>query len=169
MRHFLLVVGVCLFFKLQCFASLCFIKLRDERYGLKLSGDIRPFLDTDLLAWLSCTWIACGRGGDGKAASSLLALFQHRFCTDPSAPYKAQPQLSNGVRKGSSWPAWLGGSLTLCRDIAVLLITKRAESKGGKGRGGDGSCYSVAVQFAEGWTGEIFCGCYLVFYLCTTK
>lgn len=163
---------VCLF-KLQCFASLCFIKLRDERRGLKFSGDICPSVDTGLLAWFSCTWIACGRGGDGKAASSLLVLFQHRFCRDPSAPCKAQSWLSNGVHKGSSWPATLGGSLTLCRDAAWWCSWSQRDWKAKVGKEGSKAgrytqllqCCCAGCRGLDRWN---LCGCFWVF-ICTAK
>lgn len=128
---------------------------RTERCGLEFSGDICPSLDISLLAWFSCTRIACGRGDDGKAASSLLVLFQHRFCTDPSAPCKAQSWLCNGARKGSSWPATSGGTLTLSGDWWCFWPQREWKAELGK-EGGDSSCYSAAVQCAEGWTDEIY-------------
>lgn len=161
-------LGFVWFFKLPCFASLCFIELRDERCGLEFSGDICPSLDTGLLAWFSCMWIACGRGGDGRAASSLLVLFQRRFCTDPSAPCKAQSWLSNGVHKGSSWPATLGGSLTLCRDMLLLLTTKTVESEGGKARREMPA--ATVLLYSLQRVGQMkFMWLLVGFYLCTTK
>lgn len=78
---------------------------------------------------------------------------------------KAQSWLSNGVHKGSSWPATLGGSLTLCRDVVVLLITKRVEAKRGEGRKGRRcnqllQCCCALCRGLDRWD---LCGCYLAF------
>lgn len=162
MRYFLFVVGVCLFFKLQCFASLCFIKCWEMWIGI-LWGHLS--LDIGLLACFSCMWIACGRGGDGKAASSLLALFQHRFCTDPSVPYKARSRISNGVHKSSSWPATFGGSLTLCRDVVVLLHKRSQREWKAKVRKEGRRCQLLQCCCAvcRGLDRWNWCSCYLVF------
>lgn len=126
---------------------------RTERCGLEFSGDICPSLDTTLLAWFSCTWIACGRGDDGKAASSPLVLFQHRFCTDPSAPCKAQSWLCNDAHKGSSWPATSGGSLTLCGDWWCFWPQREWKAELGKE---GGRCQLLQCCCAEGWADEIY-------------
>lgn len=71
-------------------------------------------------------------------------------------PCKAQSQLANGVDNGDSRPAMLGGRLTLCRDMVMLLIKKRVRKQVWRRKDRDLACCSVALQFGESWTGDIY-------------